>query len=99
MPAATRLNTLAERKRALILEADRCREAIATERQRVEDHCAVVRAQFANNGWWVGAAAAAGWLLPGSTGAMLRQLPALLEAQRVRQDGERGRAAGPPTAP
>jgi FlaA1/EpsC-like NDP-sugar epimerase len=86
MPAAARLNRLAERKRLLVLQADLHRHLIASERLRWQERVDTAREQVQTGRWWlIVGAAVAGWLLVRRLGGVARWLPAALTAARLAQ--------------
>jgi FlaA1/EpsC-like NDP-sugar epimerase len=86
MPAAARLNRLAERKRLLVLEADLHRHLLAIERMHWQERVDTAREQVQAGRWWlIVGAAIAGWLLARRLGGVARWLPAARTAARIAQ--------------
>ena len=84
MPAATRMNGLAERKRLLIAQANLHRELIAAERLRLQDHWHSTHDFVGQNRWWLlGSAIAGGVLLAANWRGVTRWLPTLIATWRA----------------
>jgi hypothetical protein len=80
------MNTLAERKRVLILEAELHRTLIGLERVQLHQRAEELRERITANRWWLlGGAVAAGWLSTRLFGSVLRLLPAGMAAWRIVQ--------------
>ena len=77
MPARARMNALADRKRALLAEAELHRRVLARERLHLGAQAASIRAHVAGHRWWwIGGAALAGWLVFRGARGLTRWLPA-----------------------
>ncbi len=84
MPAAERLNRLAERKRALVAQADLHRAMIAVERERLHTRWVTAHAATAPSRGWMDLGLAVGAaLLPRRLSGILRFLPAALTVWRM----------------
>ena len=77
------LNELLSRKRLLVAEADRQRQAIVQERQRVRESIDEMRNFAERNRWWLMAAIAGSLLLPRRQRGLLHWLAPAVEAWRA----------------
>ena len=78
------MNALAERKRALLAEAEIHRRAIVRERLQLAACVGSARAHVASHRWWwIGGAALAGWVAFRGAGSLARWLPAVTAVLRL----------------
>lgn len=84
MPAHPRITALANRKRALLVEAELHRGVIAAERLHLAGRITSVRNQVAGHRWWwIGGAVLAGWIVSRRMGGLTRWLPAATTVLRL----------------
>ena len=80
-------NSLAERKRILVLQADVHRNLIELEQLRLQQRFEVLRGQMRAKSWWLlGAAVVTGWLTTRVFGSLLKFVPAGMAAWRLIQN-------------
>jgi hypothetical protein len=80
------MNSLADRKRLLIRQAQIYRELVTLERENLSASIDNTRAQFRSTRWWlIGGMACAGWLLSTKLSGIAKWVPTALAAARYAQ--------------